>query len=146
MTHPLTTELTIEEIVENFEVLDDWDDRYSYLIELGRLLKPMAEDEQNANTKVEGCVSQVWVTHSLDETGDQKVLHFRGTSDAHIVRGLVAISLTLLSGRSPAEIAGIDAEKTFTQIGLQDHLSMQRANGLRAMVKRLKEIAAAHMQ
>ena len=141
MTHgPLTIDTSIEEIVENFSFLDDWDDRYGYLIELGKALKPLPEDARNDANKVNGCVSQVWLETRRGEAGD---LTFRGDSDAHIVRGLVAIALTLYSGRSAGEIAATDAEPVFREIGLAEHLTPQRANGLRAMVARIREDARA---
>ncbi len=139
MTSPLTLDTNIEEIVENFSFLEEWDDRYGYLIELGKALKPLSGDEMIDVNKVQGCVSQVWLVHEADGS----VINFRGASDAHIVRGLVAIALSIFSGRSPAEISAIDEQDTFRSIGLEEHLTPQRANGLRSMVKRIKEIAAA---
>ncbi|MEL6751431.1 MAG: SufE family protein [Pseudomonadota bacterium] len=138
--NPLTTETNIEEIVENFQMLDDWDDRYGYLIELGRALKPMPEAAQNDANKVNGCVSQVWVTPVPGEDG---AVGFRGASDAHIVSGLVAIALTLFSGRTPADIVATDEQEVFQSIGLAEHLTPQRSNGLRAMVSRIKTLAQA---
>ncbi|MEM9732582.1 MAG: SufE family protein [Pseudomonadota bacterium] len=135
MSYPLTTDTDIEEIIENFEMLDDWEDRYSYLIELGKALKPLDESEMVDDNKVNGCVSQVWL---VSEPEGPKY-NFRGGSDAHIVRGLVAIALTLFSDKTREEIATIDAEDTFRQIGLQEHITPQRANGLRAMVERIRE-------
>ena len=137
--HPLTKPLAIDEIVDGFAFLDSWDDRYGYLIELGRMLKPLHEDEMNAETKVQGCVSQVWLV-SGERNG---ALWFRGASDAHIVRGLVAIALTLFSGRKPSEILATDEGETFRAIGLDEHLTPQRANGLKAMVQRIKATAEA---
>ena len=137
---PLTIDTTIDEIVENFSFLDDWDDRYGYLIELGRALRPLPDEARNEENKVNGCVSQVWV--ETDAEGDR--LRFRGDSDAHIVRGLVAIALTLYSGRPAQEIAETDAEPVFREIGLAEHLTPQRANGLRAMVSRIREDAKAY--
>jgi len=142
MTSPLNPSTTIEEIVENFSFLDDWDDRYGYLIELGRSLLPLTEGEMTDSNKVQGCVSQVWVVcDTIGGTAETK-FQFRGASDAHIVRGLVAVALTLFSGKTAAQIAQIDERETFSAIGLEEHLTPQRANGLRAMVQRLKKIAA----
>jgi len=140
MTHPLTTKSSIDEIVDNFSFLDDWEDRYGYLIELGRMLLPLSDEEMGEENKVQGCVSQVWVvSEPRDKDGK---LNFRGSSDAHIVKGLVAITLTLFSGKTPEEIVALDEKETFTAIGLEEHLTPQRANGLRSMVKRLKMIAS----
>ncbi|MEL7273048.1 MAG: SufE family protein [Pseudomonadota bacterium] len=135
MSYPLTTDTDIDEIIENFEMLDDWEDRYSYLIELGKALKPLADTEMVEDNKVNGCVSQVWLVSEPDGAK----YNFRGGSDAHIVRGLVAIALTLFSDKTRDQIAAIDAEATFRQIGLQEHITPQRANGLRAMVERIRQ-------
>ncbi|MEH6718906.1 MAG: SufE family protein [Aurantimonas endophytica] len=131
---------TIEEITTDFEYLDDWEDRYRYLIELGRALPPMPEDAVNDENKVRGCVSQVWLTSEADDATPPH-LTFRGESDAHIVRGLVAIALALYSGKTAPEILDIDAEAVFGRLGLQDHLTPQRSNGLRSMVNRIKNDA-----
>src|SRR5580692_11241199 len=101
--------MTIDEIRENFALLDDWDDRYRYVIELGRTLDPMPEAERSAANKVQGCASQVWLSRKLARSGDEPVLSYLGDSDAHIVRGLIAILLTLYSGKSPHEILSTDA-------------------------------------
>lgn len=138
MNGPLKTDTTIEEIVDNFSLLDDWQDRYGYLIELGRLLKPLGDDEMIDSNKVRGCVSQVWLVFRRD----QQELHFRGASDAHIVSGLVAITLTLFSGKAPGDIIATDENEVFEQIGLSEHLTPQRSNGLRAMVQKIKSIAS----
>ncbi|MCB8838857.1 SufE family protein [Aurantimonas sp. VKM B-3413] len=131
---------TIEEIEADFELLDDWEDRYRYLIELGRTLPDMPADDLSDANKVRGCVSQVWLTSEHDAASPPH-LTFRGESDAHIVRGLVAIALALFSGRAAPEILDIDAEAAFTRLGLQDHLTPQRSNGLRSMVNRIKDDA-----
>ena len=142
---PLLIDTSIDEIVENFSFLDDWDDRYGYLIELGRALKPLSEEAHNEANKVNGCVSQVWLeAEPFDEDGATH-LQLRGDSDAHIVRGLVAIALSLYSGRPASEIAETDAEPVFREIGLAEHLTPQRANGLRAMVSRIREEARARL-
>ncbi len=133
-------QMSIDEILEDFSYLDDWDDRYRYLIELGKTLEPMSEDQHNMNTKVQGCVSQVWISSSV-VPGDPPVLHFIGDSDAHIVRGLVAISLALYSNQPARKILDIDAFEVFSEIGLQEHLTPQRSNGLRAMIERIKRDA-----
>jgi cysteine desulfuration protein SufE len=129
---------TIDEIRDNFEVLDEWDDRYRYVIELGRMLEPMPEAEHSAANKVQGCVSQVWLSKRIDRDNGAPVLRYRGDSDAHIVRGLVAITLSLYSGRTPREILATDALAVFDEFGLREHLTPQRSNGLRSMVERIR--------
>lgn len=133
----------IETLVEDFEFLDDWEDRYRYVIELGRGLPPFPEGEKTDAWKVEGCVSQVWLKPSLEMQEGKSVLVFAGDSDAHIVRGLIAILLTLYSGNSPREILEQDAIAIFSRIGLDAHLTPQRSNGLQAMVQRIRNLASA---
>ncbi len=134
--------MTIDDIIGNFELLDEWEDRYRYLIELGRTLEPLPKDAYSDENKVRGCASQVWLetTRGQDASG-APVLTFRGDSDAHIVRGLVALVLALYSGRRAQEIGETDAAPLFKQLGLAEHLTPQRANGLRAMVERIKREA-----
>jgi cysteine desulfuration protein SufE len=134
---------TIDEIRENFELLEEWDDRYRYVIELGRTLEPMPEAEHSQVNKVQGCASQVWLSKKLERGGNGPMLKYRGDSDAHIVRGLIAILLTLYSGRSPQEILATDAISVFDEFGFRDHLTPQRSNGLRAMVERIRTDARA---
>lgn len=135
---------TIEDIVGNFEFLDDWEDRYRYVIELGRSLDEMPESDKTDANKVQGCVSQVWLTHEVDRAvPSDPVLTFKGDSDAHIVRGLVAIMLAACSGKKASEILALDENALFSELGLIEHLTPQRANGLRSMVKRIKQEAAA---
>ncbi|WP_284261574.1 SufE family protein [Bradyrhizobium iriomotense] len=129
---------TIDEIRDNFEVLDEWDDRYRYVIELGRTLEPMPEAEHSAANKVQGCVSQVWLSKRIDRGNDAPILKYLGDSDAHIVRGLVAILLSLYSGRTPQEILATDALAVFDEFGFREHLTPQRSNGLRSMVDRIR--------
>lgn len=128
----------IDDIRDNFELLEDWDDRYRYVIELGRTLEPMPEEEHSAVNKVQGCVSQVWLQKLVDRGNGAPILKYRGDSDAHIVRGLVAIVLALYSGRTPQEILETDAISVFNEFGFRDHLTPQRSNGLRSMVERIK--------
>ena len=131
--------MTIDDIRENFELLDDWDDRYRYVIELGRTLEPMPDAEHSAANKVQGCVSQVWLSKRLDRGGGSApLLKYLGDSDAHIVRGLIAILLTLYSGHTPRHILATDAIAVFDEFGFRDHLTPQRSNGLRAMVERIR--------
>ena len=130
---------TIDDIRENFELLDDWDDRYRYLIELGRTLEPMPEAEHSPANKVQGCVSQVWLSKSVERSdAGEPLLKHRGDSDAHIVRGLIAILLTLYSGRTPQQIVAADATAVLDEFGFREHLTPQRSNGLRAMVERIR--------
>ena len=130
---------TIEEIRENFALLDDWDDRYRYVIELGRTLEPMPQVEHSAANKVQGCASQVWLSkHVARSSSGEPTLKYRGDSDAHIVRGLIAILLTLFSGHTPQQILSTDAIAVFDEFGFREHLTPQRSNGLRAMVERIR--------
>jgi len=132
----------IDEIVDNFSVLDDWDDRYRYLIELGRQLPPLAQSAYTEANKVQGCASQVWLETDVRPNGASgPVLTFVGDSDAHIVRGLIAILLTLFSGRAAKDILDTDALAVFEKIGLREHLTPQRSNGFRSMVERIRSEA-----
>ncbi len=136
--------MAIDEIIGNFELLDEWEDRYRYLIELGRTLEPLPKDAYTDANKVRGCASQVWLETTRTQDGQGRpVLAFRGDSDAHIVRGLVALVLALYSGRPAQEIVEADAMSLFSELGLAQHLTPQRANGLRAMVDRIKNEARA---
>ena len=133
---------TIDEIRDNFELLEEWDDRYRYVIELGRTLEPMSEAEHSAANKVQGCASQVWLSLKAGCGADSHpVLTYVGDSDAHIVRGLIAILLTLFSGRKPQDILDTDAIAVFDDLGFREHLTPQRSNGLRAMVERIRRDA-----
>lgn len=125
------------ELIENFSFLEDWEQRYAYLIELGKELPPMADADKNADTKVEGCMSQVWLKTSLS---DGK-LSFVADSDAFIVRGLIAVLQIILSGKTPQDILNTDVEGVFKQLGLDSHLSPTRRNGFFAMVERVKSQA-----
>ncbi|MDQ8728557.1 SufE family protein [Bradyrhizobium sp. LHD-71] len=133
---------TIDDIKDNFALLDEWDDRYRYVIELGRTLTPLSEEDRSANNKVQGCASQVWLAKRLErnERGEA-VLSFIGDSDAHIVRGLIAILLSLYSGQTPKRIIETDAIAVFDELGFREHLSPQRSNGLRSMVNRVRSDA-----
>ncbi|KAA0971096.1 SufE family protein [Aureimonas fodinaquatilis] len=136
---------TIEDIDTDFAYLDDWEDRYRYLIELGRELEPLPEAQMNDSTKVPGCVSQVWLTVKTDDSKPPR-LHYSGQSDAHIVKGLVAIVLALFSNRTAAEILETNAEEVFASLGLKEHLTPQRSNGLRSMVARIRKDAESLSQ
>jgi cysteine desulfuration protein SufE len=134
----------IDEIVENFGMLEEWDDRYRYVIELGRALPPLPESEQTEANKVRGCASQVWLVTQVKKDGPAgPILTFEGDSDAHIVRGLVAILVALYSGKHAQEILATDALALFDRIGLRDGLTPQRSNGVRSMVERIRSEANA---
>jgi len=134
----------IAEILEGFEFLEDWEDRYRYVIELGRELEPLSDDERSEENRVHGCVSQVWLSKRIQEDGDNgPILFYKGDSDAHIVRGLVAIVLAQYSGVPAKEILETDIENVFSKIGLKEHLTPQRSNGLSSMVQRIKDDASA---
>ena len=134
----------IGEIIDNFSLLDEWDDRYRYLIELGRDLPPLAAEAHNEANKVRGCASQVWLDTSVRPNGaGGPVLSFVGDSDAHIVRGLIAILFAMYSGRSAKDILATDAVALFEKMGLREHLTPQRSNGFRAMVDRIHADARA---
>lgn len=134
----------IQEILDNFSVLDDWDDRYRYLIELGRELPPLAEAARTEANKVYGCASQVWLETDVRPNGaGGPVLTFVGDSDAHIVRGLIAILFATFSGRPAKDILTVDALALFERMGLREHLTPQRSNGFRAMVERIRSEARA---
>jgi cysteine desulfuration protein SufE len=135
---------TIETIRDDFAFLEDWEDRYRYVIELGRSLEPLDEAARNELNRVRGCVSQVWIECEPRRNADgQSILHFRGDSDSHLVRGLVVIALALYSDRAPDEIGAVDAMSTFRELGLEQHLTPQRSNGVRAMIERIRSDALA---
>lgn len=136
---------TIEQIREDFAFLDDWEDKYRYVIDLGEALPPFPDAARDDVHRVQGCVSRVWLIAEPGD-GDDPVLALQGDSDAHIVRGLVAIMLALYSGRHASEIVATDAETTMRTLGLDEHLTPQRANGLRSMVKRIKAEAQAALK
>ena len=131
----------LDEIVGNFEFLDDWEDRYRYLIELGRTLPPYPEDARDETHLVRGCASQVWLETERGE-GDDPVLRVQADSDAHIVRGLVALALAAYDGKRASEIGAFEIEPVLRQIGLDEHLTPQRANGFASLVGRIKGEAA----
>jgi cysteine desulfuration protein SufE len=136
------TMTAIDDIVENFATLDQWDDRYRYLIELGRELPPLAPAAHNNANKVQGCASQVWLDTDVHANGaGGPVLTFAGDSDAHIVRGLIAILFAIYSGKHAKEILATDAVALFERMGLREHLTPQRSNGFRSMVERIRSDA-----
>ena len=133
-----------EEIVETFEFLEDWEDRYRHVIDMGKAMDPLPESQRIPATKVDGCASQVWLVPSIEGDGDGARFTFRGDSDAMIVRGLIAVLLALYNGLSAKDVLNIDAAHELGRLGLNDHLSSQRSNGLRAMVERIRSVAEAH--
>ena len=129
--------LAFEEIAEDFEFLDEWEARYGHVIDLGKAMVPLEDAFKVPSTKVDGCASQVWLQPAIADG----VFHFRGDSDAMIVRGLIAVLFALYDGLPLAEVGGVDANAEFARLGLNDHLSAQRSNGLRAMVERIGKLA-----
>jgi cysteine desulfuration protein SufE len=135
--------VSLDQILSDFEVLDEWEDRYRYIIDLGRTLKPLAPELHNEHTKVRGCASQVWLHTSISSGSENtKVMHFLGDSDALIVKGLVALVLTIFEGKTADEVLGTDARAILAKLGLESNLSQQRSNGLNAMIDRIREEAA----
>ena len=131
--------MDLDELADTFDMLGDWEERYRYLIELGRELPPLPESDHTEANKVRGCMSQVWFTHEL-QPGPTLVFH--GDSDAHIVKGLIAVLFALTSGKSPQDILALDIGGAFERLGLESNLSMNRRNGFYAMVERIKKIAS----
>ena len=135
---------SIDDILADFETIDDWEERYRYLIELGRGLEPMSPAGHGEANKVRGCASQVWLETSAETgPGGETVLRFRGDSDAHIVRGLVAVVIAMFTGRTPEAILRVDPEAVFRALSLREHLTPQRSNGINAMVERIRRDAGA---
>ncbi|MGQ4272445.1 SufE family protein [Terrihabitans sp. B22-R8] len=127
----------IDDIIESFSYLEDWEERYRYLIELGQALADFPDDARTRENKVEGCTSQVWLKTAVEQTPDGPVLQFTGDSDSHLVRGLVTVVMALYSGRPAQEILALDAAPVLEKLGLREHLTPQRSNGLRSMIKRI---------
>lgn len=138
----MTQTSSFTEISENLEFLDDWEDRYRYVIELGQSVPSITDDERNAQNKISGCVSQVWLVVEEDKH-TPGVLNFRGDSDAMIVKGLVAVLFALYSGKTAQEIVAIDAVEIMDELGLREHLTSQRSNGLLSMIQRIHAEAKA---
>lgn len=139
----MTAPASLETIRSDFELLDDWEDRYRYLIELARGLQPLEPEQRTDANKVRGCASQVWLaTRTVSDAGGPKI-EILGDSDAHIVKGLIAVLLALYGGRRAADILQTDAHKAFAELGLAEHLTPQRSNGFAAMVSRVRADAAA---
>jgi cysteine desulfuration protein SufE len=137
---------TFEDIVETFEFLDDWEDRYRHVIEMGRAMTPLNDVLKVPATKVDGCASQVWIVPKIDGAGPQATLDFDGESDAMIVNGLIAILKVLYTGNTVERALEIDALGAFARLGLDQHLSAQRSNGLRAMIERLRAVSQVAYQ
>jgi cysteine desulfuration protein SufE len=137
--------MTIDELIESFSFLDDWMEKYRLIMELGSSLPEMSDSLKVPENKVLGCQSQVWLVGEPRESDGAVTMEFVADSDAHIVRGLVAIALMIFSGKSPAEIAGTDPRPVFHELGLDQHLTEGRSNGLLSMVGRIKEIAAGYV-
>ena len=136
--------MSIDEIIDNFSLLEEWDDRYRYLIELGRTLPLLPDRERSDANKVQGCASQVWLsTRVRPDRAGSPILEFLGDSDAHIVRGLIAILFAIFSGRQARDIITTDAGAIFERLGLREHLTPQRSNGFRSMVERIRSDAHA---
>lgn len=135
------TTISFTEIIENFEFLDDWEDKYRYVIELGKSMESLDNSLKVQVTKVDGCASQVWLVPSVIGSGKAAKFRFQGDSDAMIVRGLIAILTVLYNDLTIEEVIKLDAFDELKKIGLNDHLSAQRSNGLASMVKRIREIA-----
>jgi cysteine desulfuration protein SufE len=135
-----TIDAELAELMDEFELLGDWEERYRHLIDLGRALTPLADAERCEDNKVRGCASQVWLVRDADQDGR---LQWRGDSDAHIVRGLIAVALRLYNNRPSAEVLAFDAKAGLSQLGLTEALSTQRSNGLFSMIERIRRDAAA---
>ena len=132
-----------EEIAETFEFLEDWEDRYRHVIDMGKAMPPLEEAFRVPATKVDGCASQVWLLPEIEGGGPDAVFSFRGESDAMIVRGLIAVLHGLYDGLTVCEVLKVDAGGELARLGLNDHLSAQRSNGLRAMIQRIRDLASA---
>ena len=135
-----------EQIVEDFELLDEWEDRYRYVIDLGKAMAPLDDALRSPATKVEGCASQVWIAPRMDGEGAEAAFEFDGDSDAMIVRGLIAVLHSLYAGLRPGAVLEVDAPRELGRLGLDQHLSSQRSNGVRAMVQRIEAIARTSLQ
>ena len=137
------TQDAFDDIADTFDFLDDWEDRYRHVIDMGKAMAPLPESQKVPATKVEGCASQVWLVPDVSGAGPTAVLTFEGESDAMIVRGLIAVLRALYSGLTVEQVLAIDAPSELARLGLNEHLSSQRSNGLAAMVRRIRDIARA---
>jgi cysteine desulfuration protein SufE len=134
---------TLQDLLDDFALIDDWEERYRYVIELGRALPGLPDSAKTEENRVRGCASQVWLETRASQERGETVLTFEADSDAHIVRGLIAILLSLYSGRTARDILAADALDAFAKLGLTEHLTPQRSNGVRAMVERIRRDAQA---
>jgi cysteine desulfuration protein SufE len=132
---------TVDDLVESFELFDDWEERYQYIIELGDELPPMDPEDQVDENKVDGCMSTVWLV--ARSTGEPPVIELSADSDSSLVKGLIAVLLRVFSGRPPSEILEFDVEGLFDRLDLKEHLSRSRTNGLRSMIRRIRELASS---
>jgi len=132
--------MTIEELIENFELFDDWDDRYAYLMELGNKMPPLPESEKTEENRVKGCQATVWLKESVTNDTPKRI-EFLADSNSQIVKGLVAMLRLLYSGKTPDAILEVDAKEVFTKLGLDSHLSPTRSTGLNSMVQRIRSLA-----
>ena len=139
------SDLKIEDLIIDFEFFDNWEDKYKYIIELGKNFPSLSEEEKNNDNKVDGCASQVWLIIKKEKINDKIILKFRGDSDAILVKGLVVILFSIFSEKSPDEIIKIDAFEKLRNLDLERNLTMQRSNGLSSMVKRIKEEAQKYI-
>lgn len=138
--------LSIDELADNFSLFDDWEDRYRYIIDLGKKMEPLPDAAKVQANKVEGCMSQVWLIHEIRPAtdGSEPVLVFRADSDAHIVRGLLAILLILFSGKTPSQILAVDADAELARLDLDQHISPNRRNGVASVVQTIRGTAATY--
>ena len=143
LNNPLGTETTLDDVVDAFEFLDDWEERYGFIIDLGKQLPPFPDDARLEENYVHGCQSQVWLIHHHDQNSGK--LYLLIDSDAMIVRGLAAIILVALNGKAPRDLLATDIDELFEQLDLFRHISPTRGNGLRAMVGKIRDIAAAEV-
>ena len=134
--------MTIDELIDGFELFDDWEERYRYIIEMGRALEPLSDEQKVELNRVQGCVSNVWMVSNVDRLNGRRVT-FRADSDSHIVRGLISILLMVFSDKTPAQILSVDIEAIFDRLGLGRHLTPNRRNGFFSMVERIKGVAKA---
>ncbi len=141
---PALQGLTIDDITAGFDFLEDWEQRFSYLLDLGKKLPEFPEDARTEDNKVHGCQSQVWLHAKMRTDNNTPTIHFQAVSDAHIVNGLIAILMTLYNDKSPADMLAIDYQAVFNQLDLEQHLSPTRRNGLHAMVQRIRTLAEQH--
>lgn len=140
LNNPLGKDTTLEDVLDGFEFLDDWEERYAFIIDLGKQLPPFPDDERTEENYVHGCQSQVWLIHHYDEASGK--LYLLIDSDAIIVRGLAALILVALNGKTPRDLLATDIDELFEQLDLFRHISPTRGNGLRAMVGKIRDIAA----